>query len=131
MNQGNNAHPAGARERPCLAKALATYSPWEFQIVINARDTEVFDPTGGLSAETRHYPVVWHEYVHYLQNIGTTIGSRIFLNVIAVLVGLGQVAHDKNPIIVPMYRDSSNPFPSILSGFHAEVRTLLGLMAPL
>jgi hypothetical protein len=74
---------------------------------------------------------VWHEYVHYLQNIATTIGIRIFLNWIAVLTQFSAAVERKTPLPVPMYMDTSNPFPREFNRLIDEMGKLMGSSQPL
>jgi hypothetical protein len=109
----------------------AVYNFLKFQVEINARDSDIFDKEGKLLTASADYPIVWHEYVHYLQNVTTTIGARIFLNWIAVLRSFSDAVHARNPLTVPMRSDLANPFPNVLHGLFAETSRLMGLETPL
>ncbi len=109
---------------------LAVYSFFKFQIDIDVPDKELF-AGGALDPASKHYPIVWHEYVHYLQNIATTIGIRIFLNWIAVLTRFSAAVERKTPLPVPMYMDTSNPFSREFNRLIDELGQLMGSSQPL
>jgi hypothetical protein len=115
------------------AEALgkAVYCFLKVQINLEADKADVFTSDGKLDAQSISYPTVWHEYTHYLQNVATTIGTRIFLNWVAVLVNFSDTVMQRNPLRVPLYRDTNPVFSRYLNSFLEEVGKLMGLKAAL
>lgn len=119
---------------PTAAVANAAYYFFKFQIEIDTHDKDLFndgDKKRGLDANSPYFSIVWHEYVHYLQNVTTTIGIRIFLNWVKVLTRFSVAVANRNPLPVPMYMDRTNPFSTELNELMAEMSRLMGSTTPL
>lgn len=109
----------------------ALYNFLKYQMEFDADRADVLTPEGGLDPNSLSYPIIWHEYIHYLQSITTTIGSRIFLNWFAVMVRFSQTVHQRTPLLVPLRFDTSQTFSHELLSFMSEIDRLMGLSVPL
>lgn len=123
-----NANPPGAEAR---TKSSNVYWFLKYHMNLDVKKGELL--LGDDSLDTSHpkYSILWHEYTHYLQNVTTTVGSRIFLNWIAVLVRFSEVVGQSPKLKIPLRFDLSNPFVGFLRDFLDEHNGLIGLSRPL
>lgn len=107
------------------------YEFLKYQIEINDLKGDLFNSDTTLNTNSESYPTLWHEYTHYIQNVATSIGVRIFLNWIGVLVKFSENAA-RSPILqIPMSRASIYDINTCLIDFNAEYHKLIGLQEPL
>jgi hypothetical protein len=102
------------------------YSFLRFQLELHDPRGRLFGPNRTINTKHPEYAVLWHEYTHYLQNVATSIGVRIFLNWVGVLVIFGKNANRFPVLRIPMNRAPEYDFPKEWADFVEEHNSLAG-----
>jgi hypothetical protein len=112
--------------------AAALYHFLKMRIEVDCERQDVFvNGSNTLKQDGRWYPYIWHEYSHYLQNFCTTIGISITINWVAVMVQFAKAHANGNTLIVPTFKDPTNPFNAQYKSFLDQVNELIGLQVEL
>lgn len=125
MNQTNRDGLANAAASVAPAPA-ALYDFLKMAISLECREDDVIDKDGQLIDDEKRIGLLWHEYIHYLQNVTTSCGAGVLLNWLAILIHFAQELDGENPIRAPLYRRPSLKFNREYANFLGEVQSLLG-----